>query len=172
MGLKDSDHRRIGQVFRFPVLRAGEARGMRGRFIVAADYPAHAAGELLEFLFAGWHAGYRYPGLVVAGTGFVNDECRWPYTVELFLCFQVVELDKRHTLAERSDDDVVSGPCFPSVGQRNRAPDVRRSYNGRQLLVKLAEPKWPQSATGDFSHLGSLVPGKRVALHVRFERED
>jgi hypothetical protein len=64
MGFRGRHDGIYGSVFELEILRAGDARGMRGGLIVSAPRLAHPARKLLELLFTLRHTGCGDPGLV------------------------------------------------------------------------------------------------------------
>lgn len=124
MGFENSDRGRIGEVFCFPVLRASEARGMRGGFIVAPYGLAHTTRELLELFLAGRHARHRDPCLMVAWARFMNYASSGADTFNLFLGFEVIKLNENYAGARRPDDDVLAGHHYLPLRQGHGTLDV------------------------------------------------
>lgn len=122
MAFQNRDYRVIGSIFRLEVLGTGGTRGMRGGFIRAAYGLAHAAHKFFELFLSVGNAGDGDPSLMVPWAGGLNNKHGGADTVEL-LCIEVVELDKCHTGAPGSDDEVLSRHQSFAIGQLDEAAD-------------------------------------------------
>jgi hypothetical protein len=108
---------------------------VRRCFIVAADSPAHAAGELLELLLTFRHAGNGYPGLVISRTCGMNNKRGGADTLQLLRIVQIIELDEGDARTSGPDNDVLAGHHLLPVRKGCGMSDGGRSYYAGQLFA-------------------------------------